>query len=90
MTKALKEMILGALDRVGGEEYLAGLAKEHPAGGGTLLGKVLPTTLAGDKDAPLFPAVSTADLEERAIAKLVAAGVSRERAEEIVREGTVH
>ena len=43
---ALKEMILGALDRVGGEEYLARLAIENSSAFASLLGKVLPTTLA--------------------------------------------
>jgi hypothetical protein len=48
---ALKEMILGALDRVGGEEYLARLAIENSSAFASLLGKVLPTTLqASDSD----------------------------------------
>jgi hypothetical protein len=38
-------MILGALDRVGGEEYLARLAIENSSAYASLLGKVLPTTL---------------------------------------------
>ena len=50
-TKALKDMILGALDRVGGEEYLARLAVENSSAYASLLGKVLPTTLqASDSD----------------------------------------
>jgi hypothetical protein len=53
MTKALKEMILGALDDAGGQHYLAEIAREQPAAFLTLLGKVLPTTLAGDKENPL-------------------------------------
>jgi hypothetical protein len=44
-TKALKDMILGALDRVGGEEYLARLAIENSSAFASILGKVLPTTL---------------------------------------------
>jgi hypothetical protein len=43
---ALKEMILNSLDRVGGEEYLARLAIENSSAYASLLGKVLPTTLA--------------------------------------------
>ena len=50
-TKALKDMILGSLDRVGGEEYLARLAIENSSAFASLLGKVLPTTLsASDSD----------------------------------------
>jgi hypothetical protein len=45
-TTALKEMILNSLDRVGGEEYLARLAIENSSAFSSLLGKVLPTTLA--------------------------------------------
>jgi hypothetical protein len=44
-TKALKDMILGALDRVGGEKYLAKLAIENSSAFAGLVGKVLPTTL---------------------------------------------
>ena len=36
---------LGALDRVGGEEYLAKLAIENSSAFSSLVGKVLPTTL---------------------------------------------
>ena len=45
--KALREMILGALDKCGGEEYLARQAEENPGPFMALLGKVLPTTLDG-------------------------------------------
>jgi hypothetical protein len=49
-TTELKEMILGALDGVGGVRYLQKQAKESPAAFLTLIGKVLPMTVAGDKD----------------------------------------
>lgn len=52
-TAALKEMILGALDDVGGRKYLAACAVEQPAAFMRLLGQVLPTTLATDDGAPL-------------------------------------
>ena len=53
-TKALKDMILGALDRVGGEEYLARLAIENSSAFASILGKVLPTTLqASESDGGL-------------------------------------
>lgn len=54
--RALREMILAALDEQpgGGVEYLKIQAVENPGPFLSLLGKVLPTTLAGDKDAPLI------------------------------------
>ena len=54
-TSALKEMILGALSDAGGQRYLARVAAEQPAAFLTRLGKVLPTTLAGDHSAPTQP-----------------------------------
>jgi hypothetical protein len=48
----LKEMILGALDDAGGQTYLTRMAQEQPGPFMTLLGKVLPTTLAGEPNAP--------------------------------------
>ena len=47
VTTALKDMILGALDKAGGEAYLARQANENPASFLTLVGKVLPLQLAG-------------------------------------------
>ena len=47
---ALREMILGALDDVGGQAYLMRQAEENPGPFLTLLGKVLPTTLSGDAE----------------------------------------
>ena len=47
-TKALREMILCALDDVGGQEYLARQAKENPNAFLTLIGRVLPTTIHGN------------------------------------------
>ena len=49
VSQTLKEMILGSLDRVGGEEYLAKLAIENSSAYAGLIGKVLPTTLATDE-----------------------------------------
>jgi hypothetical protein len=48
---ALKEMILGALDQAGGQDYLAEQAAKNPSAFLALIGKVLPTTLAGDPNA---------------------------------------
>jgi hypothetical protein len=50
-TLKLREAILSALDKVGGDEYLARLAVENSSAFASLLGKVLPTTLeASDSD----------------------------------------
>jgi hypothetical protein len=48
-TLRLKEAILGALDKVGGEDYLARLAVENSSAFASLLKSVLPTTLAADE-----------------------------------------
>lgn len=53
LTADLKSMILGALDDAGGQAYLVVQANTNPAAFLTLIGKVLPTTLAGDPNAPL-------------------------------------
>lgn len=49
-TKAVKDMILASLDKVGGEDYLVKQASENPTAYMTLLGKVLPLQLAGGLD----------------------------------------
>lgn len=46
-TKELKEMILRAVDGLGGVEYLKDKAESHPAAFLALIGKVLPLTIAG-------------------------------------------
>ena len=54
-TGQLKDMILKALDQAGGEEYLLDRANDPKTAGAflSLIGKVLPMTIAGDKDQPL-------------------------------------
>lgn len=54
VTAALKDMILGALDDAGGQKYLAQQAVENPGPFMALVGKVLPTTLAGDPSSPIL------------------------------------
>jgi len=49
----VRVMILGALNNVGGIEYLARQAEKNPAAFMTLLGKVLPLEVAGDGGGPL-------------------------------------
>lgn len=46
-TAALKDMILGALDKKGGVDYLVRQADENPTAFLTLVGKVLPMTVTG-------------------------------------------
>jgi hypothetical protein len=53
-TKALKDMILGALSDVGGQAYLARQAEENPGPFLALVGKVLPTTLTTDANGPVI------------------------------------
>jgi hypothetical protein len=50
-TKALKDMILGALDDAGGQDYLRRQSIENPTAFLTLIGKVLPTTISADVNA---------------------------------------
>mgnify|MGYP006890127243 CR=1 FL=1 len=47
ITAELKETILKALDNVGGVSYLERTAESHPAAFLSLVGKVLPMTVAG-------------------------------------------
>ncbi len=53
INRELKEMILAALGNAGGVDYLTAQAHESPGAFLTLIGKVLPTTLAGDPDQPM-------------------------------------
>lgn len=53
LTADLKGMILTALTKVGGVEYLQDQAIKSPASFLTLVGKVLPMTIAGDSENPL-------------------------------------
>ena len=50
VTGQLKEMILQALDDAGGAAYLLTQAQTNPNAFLTLVGKVLPMTIAGDPD----------------------------------------
>lgn len=55
-TKELKEMILAALDHSGGVEYLVERANDPRTASAflTLIGKVLPMTIAGDPNNPVL------------------------------------
>ena len=53
VTADIKAMVLGALDRAGGEEYMLEQAKNNPNAFLTLVGKVLPTQITGPNDGPV-------------------------------------
>jgi len=55
----LKDMILGALNKSGGEGYLVKQAKENPTAFLSLVGKVLPMTVQGDANHPLTFTITT-------------------------------
>lgn len=64
VTKALKEMILGALDDAGGQEYLKLQATANPAAFLTLIGKVLPSEInANHSGAITLESLVTASLD---------------------------
>lgn len=50
----IKAMILEALGKAGGADYLLAQSESNPTAFLTLVGKVLPMTLAGDPSAPLI------------------------------------
>lgn len=52
-TGDIKAMILAALDRAGGVDYLHRQAEQNPGPFLTLVGKVLPMQIAGDPQQPL-------------------------------------
>jgi hypothetical protein len=54
VTGEVKAMILAALDKAGGVDYLAAQALETPAAFMSLVGKVLPLQLTGDKNNPVY------------------------------------
>ena len=48
VTRTLKHMILGALDDLGGQDWLVAQARANPTAFLTLLGRVLPHTLTAE------------------------------------------
>jgi hypothetical protein len=53
LTADVKAMILTALDRAGGVDYLLTQSADNPVAFLSLVGKVLPMTVAGDPANPL-------------------------------------
>ncbi len=68
ITKQVKEMILGALDDAGGQEYLARQADENPVAFMGLVGKVLPLQLTGEGGYAIKIEVSTKEQRDAAVA----------------------
>ena len=60
-TQAVKDMIIMALDKAGGHEYLLRQAEENPGPFMTLVGKVLPLQLTGDAGAPIVLQLTNTD-----------------------------
>ncbi len=58
-TQALKEVILGALDDAGGQEYLVRQAQENPVIFINLLGKLLPSELRANVNSGMVIQVTT-------------------------------
>jgi hypothetical protein len=52
-TAAIKDMIVQALDKAGGVDYLERQSRENPAAFMTLVGKVLPMQVTGEDGAAL-------------------------------------
>ena len=65
VTSDVKAMVLEALTKAGGVAYLLTQAQSNPNAFLTLVGKVLPMTVAGDKNNPLetIVKIKLADLE---------------------------
>jgi hypothetical protein len=60
LTADVKAMVLEALDKAGGVSYLLTQAQSNPNAFLTLVGKVLPMTVAGDPNAPLVTRIERA------------------------------
>ena len=67
VTKALKVMILEALDKAGGVEYLLKQAKNKPVAFMNLLGKVMPLQITGPGGGPVLVDVAVREAEARTI-----------------------
>jgi hypothetical protein len=52
-TQAIKDMVLGALEAKGGQEYMERQAEENPNAFMSLIAKILPTQVTGANDGPV-------------------------------------
>ena len=53
-TQAIKDMVLGALEAKGGQEYMERQADENPNAFMSLIAKILPTQVTGDDGGPVL------------------------------------
>ena len=53
VTADVRAMVLGALDKAGGEKYLIEQSSSNPTAFMTLVGKCLPTKIEGDPENPI-------------------------------------
>jgi hypothetical protein len=60
-TAAVKDMIIKALDKAGGHEYLLRQSEANPGPFMALVGKVLPLQLTGDAGAPIVLQLTSTD-----------------------------
>ena len=64
ITREVRSMILNALDKSGGVNYLVRQATENPTAFLTLLGKCLPKQITGEDSKDLFPTQIKIELVE--------------------------
>lgn len=80
----LRAMIIGALNDVGGQKYLADQALKNPGPFMALVGKIMPHVVQGDPNRPLEVKMSVEEHRRRALRMLKDAfeQTERERLEE--------
>ena len=71
VTRDLRAMILGALDKKGGQEWLEKQMDENPTAFMTLIGKILPTQIQGDPNNPIKHEVKLSPERYANIAKAI-------------------
>jgi hypothetical protein len=65
LTADVRAMILAALDKVGGVDYLVAQAERNPSAFLTLVGKVLPLQMTGTNDGPVMIVTGVPRLEDQ-------------------------
>jgi hypothetical protein len=81
-TGIIKDMIMAALDGVGGHEYLMRQAEENPAAFMSLIGKILPKQVHVETDRPTID-ITPQERAERARAFIAQVFAAPERIAEI-------
>lgn len=61
VTIAVKEMVIAALDKAGGIDYLVAQSSSNPNAFLSLVGRVIPTQLTGDPNAPIMTRIELVD-----------------------------